>query len=139
MVRYRVLPGAPIPCALALKKNSEWARLILAGALSGARRRSEELVERREDGDADDQHGTEPDGQPLFHYRDLASYFLDCEFHFHDVLLVGQPFPRHASLFPGQDLGLGLGHARPDQALDEVMGVECKDVCFYCHKAQLNG
>lgn len=53
MVRYRVLPGAPSPCALALQKNGEWGRLILAGALSGARR-SEELVERREDGDAND-------------------------------------------------------------------------------------
>ena len=138
MVRYRVLPGPPILCAPALNENSEWGRLILAGALSGAGRWSEELVERREDGDANDQHRAEPDGQLLLHYRDLASYFLDCEFHFHDVLLVGQPLLEHARLFFGQDFGLGLGHARPDQALDEVMRVECKDVRFYCHEAQGN-
>ena len=131
MVRYRVLPGLPMPCAPALKKNGEWGRLILAGALSGARRRSEEPIERREDGDADDQHRAKPDGQLLFQFPDIA-------FHFHDVLLGGQPLLDHARLLPGQDFGLGLGHARPDQALDEVMGVECKDVCFYFHKAQGN-
>ena len=132
MVCYRVLPGALIPCALALQKNSEWGRLILAGALSGARRRSEEFIQRREDGNANDQHRAEPDGQLLLQFPDIA-------FHFHDVLLGGQPLPRHASLFPGQDFGLGLGHARPEQALDEVMGVKGKAVCFHFHKTQVSG
>ena len=27
MVRYRVLPGPPMPCAPALNENGEWGRL----------------------------------------------------------------------------------------------------------------
>ena len=132
MVRYRVLSGAPMPCTLALKENGEWGRLILAGALSGAGRRSEEFIQRREDDNANDQHRAEPDGQLLLQFPDIA-------FHFLDVLLGGQPLLHQARLFFGQDFGLGLGHARPDQALDEVMRVKGKDVRLRFHKVQVSG
>lgn len=129
MMLYDVLPGPADCMRLALSENGEWGRMMLAGAVIGERDWSEEFIERRKDRDADDQHRAELDSQPLLQQRDLA-------FQFHDILLGDQPLLHHARLFPGQDFGLGLGHARPGQALDEVMRVECNDVRF--HEAQGN-
>ena len=62
--------------------------------------------------------------------------FLDFSLQPLDIPLIGEVFIS-AGLSPGEDFGLGLGHADAGQALDKFMGVEGGGFCL--HGMQGNG
>ena len=43
---------------------------------------------------------------------------------FLEIALGGQALVERKELFSGEDFGLGLGHAHPGQALDQIVSVE---------------